>query len=108
MRNASFMLAAALGALLGASLPAPADAADRPIAGTDRLAQPADPAPLAGSRKRFIKADPSRAPRLSTKPDGVSPILPPLALKGHRESPPQTTAPLKPGRSPANPPPLGN
>ena len=40
----------------------------------------------------------------STKPDGVSPILPPLALKGHRDSPPSTTAAIKPGKA-NNPPP---
>ncbi len=82
---------------------------DTPIVGTQQFAQPAppaEPAPLEGrSRKRFIKAEPSSAPRLSPKPVGVSPILPPLALKGHTESPPSTTGPLKPGRSPVNPPP---
>ena len=101
-RMSRWPLVAALIAL--AALAGPARAADRPIVGTDRLAQPAEPAPLDGSRKRFIKAEPSRAPHLSTKPDGVSPILPPLALKGHRDSPPSTTAAIKPGKA-NNPPP---
>jgi hypothetical protein len=87
-----------------AALAAPARAADRPIVGTDRLAQPAEPAPLDNANKHFLKTEPSRAPRLSAKPDGVSPILPPLALKGHRDSPPTTTAPIKPGKA-NNPPP---
>ncbi len=81
---------------------------DKPIVGTQQFAQPAQPAdaaPPEGSRKRFIKASPSSAPRLSPKPVGVSPILPPLALKGHTESPPSTTAPIKAGRSPVNAPP---
>ena len=107
MRGLSPLLAAGFILLLGAAYAVPAGAADRPIVGTDRLAQPADPAPLVPSRKRFLEAEPARAPRLSAKPDGVSPILPPLVLKGHRESAPQTTAPLRPGRAPVNPPPLG-
>jgi hypothetical protein len=107
MRGLSPLLVAGFVVLIGAAAAMPAGAADRPIVGTDRLARPADAAPLEPSRKRFLKAEPSRAPRLSAKPDGVSPILPPLALKGHRESPPQTTAPLKPGRAPVNPPPVG-
>ena len=87
-----------------AALGAPAPAADRPALGTDRMAQPADAAPLAPSRKRFLKSEPRRAPRLTAKPEGTGPILAPLSLKGHRESPPSTTSPLKPGKSP-NPPP---
>jgi hypothetical protein len=84
------------------------DNLDRRIVPTDRLAQPAEPAPFAGSPKHFLKAHPASAPRLSPRPEGVSPILPPLPLKGHRDLPPSTTAPLKPGRAPVNPPPLGN
>ena len=104
------LLATGLAALLGTATAGAADRVvntDRPIVGTQQLAQPAapaEPSPLQGSRKRFIKADPSSAPRLSPKPTGVSPILPPLALKGHTESPPSTTAPLKRVGSPINPP----
>jgi hypothetical protein len=94
--------------LLGATLAASAGAADRPISGTDRLAQPANPAPLEGSRKRFIKAEPSSAPRLSARPERSGPILPSLPLRGHRDVPPQTATPLKPGHTPVNPPPLNN
>lgn len=87
-------------ALLGLAivLPPAAHAADRPIVGTDRMAMPAEPAPEGGSRKRFLKSEPGRAPRLSPKPEGVGPILAPLSLKGHRDSPPSTAKPLKPER----------
>jgi hypothetical protein len=91
---------------------APANATDRiitkdePIAPTDRFAQPAQPAPLEGSPKRFIKGEPTTsAPRLSPVPEGVAPILRPLKLKGHTESPPSTTAPLTTMRAPSHPPP---
>jgi hypothetical protein len=95
-------LLAALSALPGAG------AADsrpiQPIVGTDRLAQPATAAPLEGSSKRFIKADPRHAPRLSPRPEEAGPIIPPLTLKGHTESPPTTTKPLKPVRAHGTPP----
>jgi hypothetical protein len=68
---------------------------NQPIVGTNRLAQPAAPAPLEGSPKRFIKAEPSRAPRLSPPAEQAGPILPSITLKGHRDSPPSTTPPLK-------------
>ena len=100
MRDWSVLFVAGALALLAP----PAGAADRPIVGTERLAQPAEPAPPEGSRKHFLDANPASAPRLSPRPEGVSPILPPLKLKGHRDSPPQTTAPLKAGRAPVNPP----
>src|SRR5690349_21984125 len=78
--------------LAGAAAPA---AEPRPIVPTDRMAQPAAPASDFSSSKHFLKTEPSRAPRLSPKPEGVGPILAPLTLKGHRDSPPTTTAPLK-------------
>jgi hypothetical protein len=93
-------LAAGLGVIPGSA----ADAADKPIVGTDRLAQPAAPAPLEGTSKRFIKSEPSRAPRLSAPLPQAGPILPPLTLKGHRDSPPQTTQPLKPEHAHGTPP----
>jgi hypothetical protein len=90
-------------ALLGLAIAVPgampvARAADRPIVGTNKFAAPAEPAPDGGSRKRFLKSEPGRAPRLSPKPEGVGPILAPLTLKGHRDSPPTTARPLKPDR----------
>ena len=93
--------------VLALQAPTVVRAADsKPIVGTERFAQPAAPAPLDGSRKRFIKTEPTgHAPRLSPKPEGVGPIIPPVALKGHRDSPPSTTAPIKAGRAPVNPPP---
>ncbi|SRR5258708_4116998 len=73
--------------------------AQQPIAGTNRLAEPANPAPPEGSRKRFLKVDPSTRPApLAAKPERAGPIIAPLSLRGHRDSPPQTTQPLKPGR----------
>ena len=86
--------------LMGIALAAGAAAAaePRPIVPTDRLAEPAQPAQDFNSSKRFLKTQPSRAPRLSPKPEGVGPILAPLSLKGHRDSPPTTTAPLTPER----------
>src|SRR5260221_9794657 len=96
--------ALALAILTMAAGSAPSFAADpgkaqRPIVGTDRLAEPADSAPPTGSRKRFMKVDPSTRPApLAAKPERAGPILEPLSLRGHRESPPQTTQPLKAGR----------
>ena len=83
---------------------APARAAERPIVGTDRMAQPAEVAPLDNGHKRFLKTEPSRAPRLSAKPEGTGQLLAPLSLKGHRDSPATTTAPIKPNTA-NNPPP---
>jgi hypothetical protein len=97
-------LLAGLGVGLGIIPNSAAGAADKPIVGTDRLAQPAAPAPLDGSHKRFIKSEPSRAPRLSSPPPQAGPILPPLTLKGHHDSPPQTTQPLKPEHAHGTPP----
>jgi hypothetical protein len=95
-------LALAIVAMAAGSVPAGAAdpaKAGRPIVGTDRLAEPANPAPLEGSRKRFLKVDPSTRPApLAAKPDRAGPIIEPLSLRGHRDSPPSTTQPLKPGR----------
>jgi hypothetical protein len=97
MRGSSLLFGVGLLAALGALPGRGADAADsRPITGTDRLAQPAAPAPLEGSPKRFIKASPAQAPRLSPRPEQAGPIIPPLTLKGHTASPPTTTKPLQP------------
>ena len=107
MRRFAPLVAACLWAMV-----VPAGATDRiitkeePIVPTTQLAQPAAPAPLEGSRKRFIKAEPtSSAPRLSPLPEGVAPIIRPLKLKGHTESPPTTTAPLKTTGAPRHAPP---
>src|SRR4051794_6185442 len=96
--RASLLLVGLTGLAVIAAAPGAAAKTDRPFTGADRMAEPAQPAPDDGSRKRFLKAEPSRAPRLSPKPDGVGPILAPLSLKGHRDSPPKTTDPLKPDR----------
>jgi len=100
MRTSSLLLGVGLLAALGALPGGAADAADspaiQPIVGTDRLAQPAAPAPLGGSPKRFIKADPAHAPRLSPPAEQAGPIIAPLTLKGHTESPPTTTKKLQP------------
>jgi hypothetical protein len=102
MRKSSWFLGVGVLAALGAG---PGRAADsQPIVGTDRLAQPAAAAPLEGSSKRFIKANPARAPRLSPRPEQAGPIIPPLTLKGHTESPPTTTKPLQPARANGTPP----
>lgn len=86
-------------ALAAATSTGAATAAEpRPIVPTDRMAEPAQPAQDFNSSKHFLKTEPSRAPRLSPKPEGVGPILAPLSLKGHRDSPPTTTAPLTPER----------
>jgi hypothetical protein len=106
MHKSCLLLAVGMLAALGALPNREADATDiKPIAGTDRLAQPAAPAPLEGSQKRFIKADPSKAPRLSPRPEQAGPIIAPLTLKGHTESPPSTTKPLRP--APAHGTPFG-
>jgi len=96
--------------LLGAGLlagfgMAPLHAAgDQPAVGTDRLAQPAQPSSPEGSRKRFIKAEPSRAPRLSAPVPEAGPILPPVTLQGHHDIVPSTTSPLKTERAHGTPP----
>jgi hypothetical protein len=95
MRGSIFLAGFLLGLLLALGPEAGSAADSRPIVGTDRMAQPAEAAPLEGSRKRFIKAEPSRAPRLSPPAEQAGPILPAITLKGHRESPPSTTRPLK-------------
>jgi hypothetical protein len=107
MRKSRLLLAVGLLVALGTLPNREAGATDtKPIAGTDRLAQPAAPTPLEGSQKRFIKANPSQAPRLSPRPEQAGPIIPPLTLKGHTESPPSTTKQLRP--LPAHGTPLGD
>jgi hypothetical protein len=102
MRASAWLLGVGLLAGLGA---APLRAAgDQPAIGTDRFAQPAQPAPLEGSPKRFIKAEPARAPRLSAPIPEAGPVIPPLPLKGHRDVPPSTTSPLKAERAHGTPP----
>ena len=95
----------AIGLLAGLGAAAAQAAEPAPIVGTDRLAQPAEPAPFDESSKRFIKATPSTAPRLSTPPPAWGPILPALKLNGHRDDPPSTTKPLKPEHAHGSPPP---
>jgi len=97
-------LLVALGALPGAAVGAADSRPIQPIVGTSQLAQPAAPAPLDGSSKRFIKADPHHAPRLSPPAEQAGPIIPPLTLKGHTESPPTTTKPLQPLHARGTPP----
>ncbi len=92
MRSA-WVLALVLGFTLAAGAAAAAE--PRPIVPTAKLAEPAQPASDYSSSKHFLKTEPSRAPRLSPKPEGVGPILAPQTLKGHRDSPPTTTAPLQ-------------
>lgn len=101
LRGMGWGLGVALALALSAAPAAAAKAsAQQPIVGTDKLAQPAEPAPPEGSRKRFIKgASPSRMPPSKVKTgDRAGPIFSPMTLKGHRESPPTTTAPLKQSR----------
>lgn len=105
MRPSMLLLGVGLLGALGAVPSRDAGAADGPpIVGTDRLAQPAQPVPLEGSPKRFIKADPGRAPRLSPRPEQAGPIIAPLTLKGHTESPPSTTKQLLPEHAHGTPP----
>jgi len=112
MRGVALFVVAGLWAVSLWATAVPAGATDRiitkeePIVPTSRFAQPAQPAPLEGTPKRFIKAEPTTsAPRLSPVPEGVAPILRPLKLKGHTESPPSTTAPLSNTRAPTHRPP---
>src|SRR5271168_2999661 len=96
MRKSCLLFGVGMLVALGALPNRGAGATDlKPIVGTDRLAQPAAPAPLEGSPKRFIKADPAQAPRLSPRPEQAGPIIAPLTLKGHTESPPSTTKQLR-------------
>jgi hypothetical protein len=96
--RALLLLVGLVGLAVAAGASDAAARSEQPFVGADRMAEPAVPAPEGGSRKRFLKSNPGRAPRLSAKPDGVGPILAPLSLKGHRDSPPTTTRPLKPER----------